>query len=282
MKQVILCLIVALTIAIDLSAEKIPLWKARRSMSKIECQQIPFKPTIPKSSPNKSQTHAFSTNWSGYAAQTDLEKPDSNVVSMVCAIWQVPEIDTNSAANSAVAIWVGIDGFSIDSPSIQQVGIIASYNGFRTTYTGFVATHPESAFSLDGFPLNPNDLIGAEIEYTSNDNFDFYLMNINEEVYTKISMKVPGAKRNSAEWIIEAPTTCTNKGCSVTPLANFGTLPVILCEAKIDSVTGNINDNTWDHTPIIMVQESNPTSNRVLCTPLLCDDTGFGIIWEAP
>jgi len=57
-----------------------------------------------------------STNWSGYAAQTNLNNPQSGAVTGVGGSWIVPTV----MGNGYSAVWVGIDGYS--SPTVEQLG----------------------------------------------------------------------------------------------------------------------------------------------------------------
>ena len=61
---------------------------------------------------------AYSTNWSGYAAETNLSTPASNAVTAVSGSWTVPTVKGKTNAYSSV--WVGIDGYS--SSTVEQLG----------------------------------------------------------------------------------------------------------------------------------------------------------------
>src|SRR5262249_49358771 len=61
---------------------------------------------------------AYSLNWSGYAAETNLSAPASNAVTQVSGSWNVPTVTGRTNAYSSV--WVGIDGYS--SSSVEQLG----------------------------------------------------------------------------------------------------------------------------------------------------------------
>ena len=50
-----------------------------------------------------------SSNWSGYAVETNLNSPQSNSVTAVSGSWTVPTVTGTGTAYSA--IWVGIDGY---------------------------------------------------------------------------------------------------------------------------------------------------------------------------
>src|SRR5437870_4998940 len=60
----------------------------------------------------------YSTNWSGYAAETNLTAPAANAVTAVSGSWVVPQVTGSSTGYSSV--WVGIDGYS--SATVEQIG----------------------------------------------------------------------------------------------------------------------------------------------------------------
>jgi Peptidase A4 family len=59
----------------------------------------------------------------------------------------------------------------------------------------------------------------------------------------------PQAKRNSAEWIVEAPTV----GNGQAAVANFGSVNFTNASATINGVTGGINSSSWQSLAVNMV-----------------------------
>src|SRR6478752_7651051 len=60
-----------------------------------------------------------STNWAGYAVQTDMTTPQSNAVTDVKGTWIVPGVICDKK-NTYSSAWVGIDGYS--DGSVEQIG----------------------------------------------------------------------------------------------------------------------------------------------------------------
>ena len=87
--------------------------------------------------------------------------------------------------------------------------------------------------------------------------------------YTKNS----SAKRSSAEWIVEAPSSN-----AVLPLANFGTVAFTNCSATIKSTTGSISNAHWKNDPLTMKTKAG----IVKATPstLSGDGTSFSVSWS--
>src|SRR5438067_231953 len=69
------------------------------------------------SAPRIPVKNGTSTNWSGYAIETNLSTPQSKVATDVRGQWVVPSV-TCGTGNTYSSIWVGIDGYS--SNSVEQ------------------------------------------------------------------------------------------------------------------------------------------------------------------
>src|ERR1700733_3657591 len=59
-----------------------------------------------------------STNWSGYATETNLNSPQSGAFTAVSGSWTVPSVI--GSGNAYSSIWVGLDGYS--SSTVEQIG----------------------------------------------------------------------------------------------------------------------------------------------------------------
>jgi len=214
-----------------------------------------------------------STNWSGYAAASKLSKPKKNSVSAVSGSWIVPTIvPTETDAYSS--LWVGIDGYG--SPTVEQIGTEHdSIGGVQQDYAWF-EMYPGGSYLINGFPLNPGDVISASVIYTGNNTFVMTLMNDTQKVsytiptrYTKSST----ALRESAEWIIEAPYLDR-----ILPLSDFVTAYMWGCMATINGVTAPIGNNSWQNIGIEMVTTNSAPKD--LTSALLPDKGSFFVTWQ--
>jgi hypothetical protein len=189
---------------------------------------------------------AFSTNWSGYAAETNLTTPASNAVTMVSGSWIVPKVTGKTNAYSSV--WVGIDGYS--SPSVEQLGTEqdTSRSG-ATRYYAWWEMYPNPSVIIPNFPISAGDSISASVTYSSG-AYTLQIADItrNESFSTPQSAT---AQRSSAEWIVEAPSSG-----GILPLANFGTATFSKAQATINGITGAIDNTSWANTSIDMVSKS--------------------------
>lgn len=285
MKKLFLCLNLLCAIA-TLPAQALnilplsPLPLDRSQLKEIKCESVQIPSTQPQPKPIQSKLSIteikaiLSTNWSGYVAVTDFADPETHSVSMVSGAWIVPKL-TATSVDSSSAIWVGIDGFADNSPTVEQIGTQQNFVGGSASYFAFFELFPGAAFQIVGFPIRPGDLVGGEVAYTGHHKFLLYIMNFTVGVFTVIPAKVKGAKRNSAEWIVEAPTISS----TLQPLANVGSVPFVQCTAKIEGDVGSISDDDWKHAAIIMVSQSN--TPKASPTTLKKEGESFVVVWQS-
>lgn len=215
-----------------------------------------------------------SLNWSGYVAVTNLQKPASGSVSNVTGTWVIPQL-TPTSTNTYSSIWVGIDGYA--SKSVEQIGTEQDWiNGTQQNYAWF-EMYPAAGYEIVGFPVNVNDVIGADVAWLGNNKFELILTNYTHKVYTIIPAKytkVKNVQRISAEWVVEAPTASN----AVLPLANFGHANFINCQATIKGITGAINNLHWQNAPITMVSQAHVIKS--LPSSLSQNGEAFSLTWE--
>lgn len=141
----------------------------------------------------------YSTNWSGYAAETNLSTPASNAVTQVSGSWKVPSVSGKTTAYSSV--WVGIDGYS--SNSVEQLGTEqdTSRSG-GTSYYAWYEMYPNPSMEITSVKLSPGDSISASVTYSSG----AYTLKIADNSTGKSfsTTQTATAQRSSAEWIVEA------------------------------------------------------------------------------
>jgi hypothetical protein len=202
----------------------------------------------------------FSTNWSGYAAETNLSAPASNAVTKVSGSWIVPKVTGNTNAYSS--IWVGIDGYS--SPSVEQLGTEQdTTKSGATRYYAWWEMYPNPSVLISGMTISPGDSISASVTYSSSGFI--LLMTDNTTHQSFMTTQSSTAQRSSAEWIVEAPSSGR-----ILPLANFGTANISGAQAIINGITGAIDDASWQNTSIDMVSKSG----RVIAHTSGLTDTG--------
>lgn len=212
--------------------------------------------------------HSTSTNWSGYAVETNLTSPQSDVVTDVKGSWVVPTVTCSSTAAYSSA-WVGIDGYS--SNSVEQTGTDSDCSNGKGVYYAWYEMYPKASKTLS-LAINAGDTINAEVLYNGSSSFTLLLTDATTGGSFSITLSSHKAARSSAEWIMEAPYSG-----GILPLANFGTAQFTNSFATLNGHTGTISDAAWQNDPISMVNSSGGTKDTV--SNLGNKGTSFSVTW---
>jgi hypothetical protein len=215
-----------------------------------------------------------SGNWAGYVAGQDLSLPQAGSVSDVRGAWIVPAANSAPGQRDAfAATWVGIGGYSFRT--IQQIGTDSDLSRGVPTYYAWYEMLPDSPVPID-MRISPGDSVSAEVRYLGNDMF---LLGISDattgQSFSTVQVQ-PGAARETAEWIVEAPSL----GRRTLPLEDFGTLQFTSASATIGSIAGEITDPAWQYAPIV-IEKGNGVIGAVP-TELSQSGAGFGVAWMSP
>jgi Peptidase A4 family len=148
-----------------------------------------------------------SSNWSGYAAETNLNAPAANAVTMVSGTWTVPTVTGKTNAYSSV--WVGIDGYS--SSSVEQLGTEQdTTKSGAARYYAWWEMYPNPSIQISSLTISPGDTISASVTYSSG----AFTLQITDKTTGKSfsTTQSATAQRSSAEWIVELrplfPASC--------------------------------------------------------------------------
>ncbi len=168
------------------------------------------------SHPNIKIRAGTSTNWGGYAAESNIPTPINGFVKSVKGNWQVPTLTCDPSKNTYVATWVGIDGYS--DGTVEQTGTEQQcVNGVQQNYAWF-EFYPKPLYTITGITVHNGDSFSASVTYVGNNRFTISITDqITGQSFTQ-TFKA-NAQRQSAEWIVEAPYSG-----GILPLANFGTI----------------------------------------------------------
>jgi hypothetical protein len=151
-----------------------------------------------------------SLNWAGYALS-------GAEYTSVQASWTVPTARCDSGQSSMSAFWVGLGGFSPNATGVEQVGTTSNCDAKGSpSYFAWYELFPQPAVFIG--PVNPGDTINASVSFADGS----YTLQLND-----FSATVEAAGDNtSAEWITEAPATCTQtfSHCKPLPLTDFGSV----------------------------------------------------------
>jgi hypothetical protein len=97
----------------------------------------------------------------------------------------------------------------------------------------------------------------------------------------------------SAEWVAEAPSSCSSSGqCRTLPLANFGSVAFTRAATTGDGHGGTISDAAWQATPLELAElgpdgvdpafagmRPSSAASGAGAGPLSPDGRGFAVAW---
>jgi hypothetical protein len=220
--------------------------------------------------PNVRNKNGTSTNWSGYAVQTNLSSPASNAVTDVKGTWVVPTVVASTSATAYSSAWVGIDGYS--SNSVEQLGTDQDWYNGKPSYYAWYEIYPKKSYLIKNFPVNPGDVITAEVKALSASSFALSITNVTRSVKFSTAQKCGKAQLSSAEWVMEAPWSG-----GVLPLADFGHINFTGCSATVNGVTGTINNPAWQNDAITMAVSGGAVKAQP--SALSTDGSSFSVKW---
>jgi len=229
------------------------------------------------------------TNWAGY-----LVSGSNGSVAQVEGSWYVPSLGSpcpKSASGTAVSMWVGIDGYPFDDPTIEQAGTVAlcSAAGVPSYYAWYAFDRNGASSPIPGFTVNPGDLIAVVISYNSTSSeFSLNLTDGTETVEDTFS-GLSAAERVSAECILEAPQVAGGGPIApkTTPegeqtLADFGVASIgkdftsdIGCSATVGGTAGSLGS----FTTIRPVDMTIDPGDQAYVTALSNDGSSFSVIY---
>lgn len=212
-----------------------------------------------------------SINWAGYAIETNLKKPQNNVVTDVKGSWVVPAVDCSVTPSAYSSFWIGIDGYS--SNTVEQIGTESDCSSGSSIYHAWYEMYPRNLAYLP-MTITPGHMMSAEVKYLTFGNFQLTIKDVTAGTTFSTVQTSNSAKRSSAEWVAEAPWSG-----GVLPLADFGTVLFSSSSATINGHTGTINDAKWRYDPITMTTSSG--APKATPSPLFNGGSSFSVAWNS-
>jgi hypothetical protein len=196
----------------------------------------------------------ISSNWAGYAGRAaDPAAPVS--FTDVTATWREPKGTCTRGRVSAAAFWVGLGGYDTGSNSLEQLGTAAECDGASRTPTHYAWWELVPASSVR-IPLKivPGDTITAAV-LIKDQTITFFLKNVTRKTrFSKVVTTAQTLDTSSAEWIAEAPSTCSSvTRCRVVPLTNFGNVTFTSIAATGNDHPGTLTDPLWQASGIELI-----------------------------
>jgi hypothetical protein len=172
-----------------------------------------------------AQTSTRSQNWSGYA----VHGPQFRSIS---ARWRQPQAACGST-RSYSAMWVGLGGYKLTSPAVEQVGTELDCIGGRPTSSAWYELTPSPSHRVR-IGVHPGDLIAASVT-AAGGRITVAISDLSRRrLFQKTISPANAIDLSSAEWILEAPSECIfgTSVCQTLPLANFGRAQFTLARAQ--------------------------------------------------
>jgi Peptidase A4 family len=234
-----------------------------------------------------AQLHV-STNWSGYAVTAPAGK--TLHFGQVSGTWRIPRVHCSAGRGSSLAVWVGIGGFKVHSPSLQQLGISADCSpAGRVSYEAWTEIVPAPAHFLR-FKVAAGDTMRAAVLQKGR-RVTLQLFDLTRKTrYSSTVTSKAAVDTSSAEWIVEAPSLCRSANtCTVVPLTRFGTVAFNSAQATAGGRTSPILSSGWQTVPLALAStngaddlysaDSNPSG--AVPSTLLSGGTSFSVTYRA-
>jgi hypothetical protein len=165
-----------------------------------------------------SAVAATSSNWAGYVSHAPGTK-----FRTVRGAWTVPAVDCSNPHRSYSAQWIGLGGYHSYTQGLEQTGTEADCRHGIPRYGAWFELVPNAEVNVP-LAVKPGDQVAARVTVDGR-NAAIRLSNLTTGKSYRRTAVAPAIDTTSAEWIVEAPSSCGGPlgPCHVLPLANFGT-----------------------------------------------------------
>src|SRR5208283_1973932 len=102
--------------------------------------------------------------------------------------------------------------------------------------------------------IKPGDQMGASVTVIGHD-VTMRLHDATTGAHYSVTRKISAVDTSSAEWIVEAPSSCFSETACVTlPLSDFGTVSFSSATTTLGNHTGAAGDPEWSHVALELRQ----------------------------
>jgi Peptidase A4 family len=217
------------------------------------------------------------STWSGYVA---AQAPDT--VTCVEAAWIEPDV-TCGAADAAVAIWVGIGGYTShdlgifdDGHALERAGTGVDCEGGQATHYAWHQIEPLEASDqpfgavagpAEDMVIAAGDRLWAQVQFGSG-AYVMTVANLTSGDVRSISQSSTGKHRSSANWVVEGET---GEWLARFPSVTFGD-----GASTIGGIVGTIGSAAWLRNE---VDEWSGGFRRLSVSPMSADGSSFQVTW---
>ena len=187
-----------------------------------------------------------SSNWAGYA----VHRSGVNFTKVIGA-WRQPAAVCSAGNPTYSAVWVGLGGYSVTSPALEQIGteMDCTVSG-RSVSSAWYELVPAASQTIN-LNVRAGDKIVATVSVVGQKVQLTLVDQTRHRTFAK-NLHASVVDVSSAEWIVEAPSECfSDNSCQTLPLADFGSTTFDLATAQSTTgQTGSISDRAWGSTKI--------------------------------
>jgi hypothetical protein len=249
--------------------------------------------TVPVASASTDVQTASSGNWAGYVIGGSSSGANFKTVS---GSWVVPTAKCSSGQGDS-SFWVGIGGSgSSDTQALEQDGTEVDCNADGSaSYSAWYEMVPSPPVKVD-MAVHPGDHVTGKVTVDGT-NVTMSLSNATTGGSYEKTFQMSSPDTSSAEWIAEAPSTCSGgdlSSCTPLPLADFGTVQFSAASATTtDGHTGTISDSDWSTAAVTLDPSSSQSgfsdaqfasyspSGGATPSSLSSDGSSFSVAWSA-
>jgi hypothetical protein len=224
-------------------------------------------------SSRQQSLHAATTNWSGYVARS------THSLSCVEGSWSQPVVACPANGSASLAMWIGMDGETGPSrATLEQIGTNTDCVAGRARSFAWFEVLPADRFEQElRLPVEAGDRIAASIAVVGR-SYKMVIENLTTGDVVDTFQHSPGAKRLTAEWVVEAPTVGCPADCQVALLGSFGTVSFTSARVVLGGVTGPIADGRW--TRVRLDLESRSAVVKAKPGAVAKDGASFAVVWH--
>jgi hypothetical protein len=213
-----------------------------------------------------------STNWSGYAVVTA-----SSIITCVEAEWVQPMVKCHGTKQTSVSIWVGLGGFG--QGRLVQTGTAADcVQGASIDYSWHESL-PKERHEIDTpVSVQPGDRIWAQVRWLSGSTYQLSIANLTDADGFTIKAVNGGLRRTEAEWVAEAPSSCTATRCRVLSMPNWGKVTFDHIWVTVAGVRTTLK--ATGSTRVRVRMTTNTGATRSIVTSTATDGSSFVVTWK--
>jgi hypothetical protein len=227
---------------------------------------------------------AQSSNWAGYAVHRSGVQ-----FKKVSGTWTQPQATCTPGQATYSAAWVGIGGFDVDSPALEQIGTESDCTvSGRAVSSAWFELVPAASRAVR-LTVKPGDRMRAGVTITGGE-VTLTLTNLTRHRSFTKRLHPAVVDTTSAEWILEAPSVCSSSSsCQTLPLADFGSTGFTAAAATSTSGhRGTIDDRRWETTRIRLaatgrafVSDSSTPAAAAVPSSLSASGSAFTVTYRA-